>query len=176
MELILLCLKVFACRIVDMFLSSIRTVYTVKGKSYIVAAISIVEGLVYFLIVKEALNFKSANFLETFNVALAYAGGFAVGTFIGSKLGNKLAGGMIQAQVVMTSKDDKKIKKIQDAGYALTVLKSEATAFSGEKYMLFSEIKSNKLNDFRNLIRSLDEKAFVIVNETKYVYNGFIKK
>ena len=98
------------------------------------------------------------------------------GTFIGSILGNKLAGGMVQAQVVMTSKDDEKIKKIQDAGYALTELKSEATDFSGEKYMLFSEIKSNKLNDFRKLIHSIDSKAFVMVNETKYVYNGFIKK
>jgi len=176
MALIWLCLKVFFCRIIDMSLSSIRTVYTVKGKSYTVAGISIVEGLVYFLIVKEALNFVSVNFWETFNVALAYASGFAVGTFIGSKLGGILAGGMVQAQVVMTSKDDEIIKKIQNAGYAITVLKGEATSFSGEKYMIFSEIKSNKLNDFRKLIHSLDEKAFVIVNETKYVYNGFIKK
>ena len=176
MSLFLLCLKVFVCRIVDMFLSSIRTVYTVKGKSYVVAAISIVEGLVYFLIVKEALNFESSNFFDTLNVAFAYASGFAVGTFIGSKLGAKIAGGMIQVQVVMSSKNDETIKKIQDEGYALTIVKSEKTNFSGEKYMLFSEIKSNKLNDFKRLINQLDEKAFIIVNETKYVYNGFIKK
>lgn len=176
MELLFLCLKVFVCRIIDMSLSSIRTVYTVRGKAYTVAGISIVEGLVYFLIVKEALNFVSPNFIDTLYVALAYASGFAVGTFIGSKLGNKLAGGMVQAQVVMTSKDDEKIKKIQEAGYALTIIKSEATTFSGEKYMLFSEMKNSKLNDFRKLIHSLDAKAFVMVHETKYVYNGFIKK
>ena len=51
MELFALCIKVFLCRIVDMSLASIRTVYTVKGKSLIVAGISIVEGLVYFLII-----------------------------------------------------------------------------------------------------------------------------
>lgn len=176
MGLIWLCIKVFLCRIIDMSLSSIRTVYTVKGKAYTVAGISIVEGLVYFLIVKEALNFSSESFLETLNIAFAYAGGFACGTFIGAKVASQLANGMVQAQVVMTSKDDEKIKKIQDAGYAITVIKSEATSFSGEKYMIFSEIKSTKLSDFRKLINSIDEKAFVMVNETKYVFNGFIKK
>ena len=133
MELIILCLKIFVCRIVDMSLASIRTVYTVKGKSFTVAGISIIEGLIYFLIVKEALNFESANFVETLNVAFAYASGFACGTFIGSIFGAKLSGGMIQVQAVMTSKDDEAIKKIQDAGYALTVIKSEPTTFSGEK-------------------------------------------
>lgn len=176
MNVIGLCIKIFFCRIVDMSLASIRTVYTVKGKAYTVAGISIIEGLIYFLIVKEALNYTSNNFAETLNIAFAYATGFAFGTFIGSKLGSKLAGGMIQVQVVMSSKNDEIIKKIQDEGYAITVLKSEPTSFSGEKYVLFAEIKNSKLGNFRNLIDKLDEKAFVTVNESKYVYNGFIKK
>ena len=176
MDLFFLCLKVFVCRIIDMSLSSIRTVYTVKGKSYTVAMLSLVEGLVYFLIVKEALNYAAPNFIQNVYIALAYASGFAMGTFLGSKIAQKVAGGMIQAQVVMSSRDDEIIKKIQDAGFALTVIKSEPTAFSGEKYMLFSEIKSSKLNEFKKLIHSLDEKAFVMINETKHVFNGFIKQ
>ena len=176
MNLFWLCLRVFLCRIIDMSLSSIRTVFTVKGKSYIVAGISIVEGLVYFLIIKEALNFESKTFFETLNVGFAYACGFACGTFLGSKVASKLAGGMVQVQAVMSSKNDEIIRKIQNAGYALTVLKSEPSVFSGEKYMIFSEIKNSKLNEFKKLVHELDEKAFVTVNETKYVYNGFIKK
>ena len=78
MTLVWLCLKVFVCRIIDMSLSSIRTVYTVKGKSFTVAGISMIEGLVYFLIVKEALNFSSDNFIEVLDIAFAYASGFAV--------------------------------------------------------------------------------------------------
>ena len=79
-------------------------------------------------------------------------------------------------QIITSSKDDTVIQKIQDEGYALTVVKSEATKFSGEKYMLFAEIKSSKLNSFKELIQELDPKAFLMVNETKHVYNGFIKK
>lgn len=176
MEILWLCLKVFVCRIIDMSLSSIRTVYTVKGKSYTVAMISIVEGFVYFLIVKEALNYIAPNWVQNLYIALAYSTGFATGTFLGSKVANVIASGMVQVQAVLSSKNDEIIKKIQNAGYAITVLKSEATSFSGEKYMIFSEIKSKKLKDFKKLINSLDEKAFVMVHDTKYVFNGFFKQ
>ncbi len=102
--------------------------------------------------------------------------GFAAGTFIGTIVAGKLAGGMVQAQVVLTSKNDELIKEVQNAGFAITVLTSNASKYSGEKYMIFSEIKHSKLNEFVNLIHKLDSKAFVTINETKYVYNGFIKK
>ena len=42
--------------------------------------------------------------------------------------------------------------------------------------MIFSEIKSSQLAEFKELVYSLDNKAFVTVQETKYVYNGFFKK
>lgn len=176
MELFLLCLKIFCCRIIDVSMASYRTVIMVKGKSLLASCIALVEGLIWFLVVREALNFTSSNFIETLYIALAYASGFAVGTFTGSWIASKFTGGLVQAQVVMMSKNDEAIKKIQDAGYALTIVTSNATTFSGEKYMLFSEIKQSQINEFKNLVSSLDEKAFVMVNETKYVYNGFIKK
>lgn len=176
MEIFLLCLKIFFCRIIDVSMASYRTVIMVKGKSKTASLIALVEGLIWFLVVREALNYTSENFLETLYIALAYAGGFSVGTFVGSWIASKFNGGMVQVQIVMSSKNDEAVKEIQNAGYALTILTSNATTFSGEKYMLFSEIKQSKLNEFKELVHSLDEKAFIMVNETKYVYNGFIKK
>ena len=48
--------------------------------------------------------------------------------------------------------------------------------FGKKKYMLFAEIKSSQLKDFKALIYALDRNAFVMVRETKFVYNGFFKK
>lgn len=176
MELFLLCLKVFFCRIIDVSMASYRTVVMVKGKSLIASLIALVEGLIWFLVVREALNFTSSSFIQTLYIALAYAGGFSVGTFTGSWIASRFTGGLVQAQVVMTSKNDEVIKKIQEAGYALTIVTTNATTFSGEKYMFFSEIKQSQITAFKNLIQTLDEKAFVMINETKHVINGFIKK
>lgn len=173
--IIFLCLKIFIFRIIDVSMATFRTVIVVKGKSILAAMIALVEGLIWFLVVREALSFESGSMLESLLIAVAYAGGFAAGTYIGTLVSKKIEG-MVQVQIITSSKDDSVIEKIQDEGYALTVIKSEATKFSGEKYMLFAEIKNSKLNPFKELVNELDPTAFVMVNETKQVYNGFIKK
>lgn len=175
-SLLFLCLKIFFCRIIDVSLSSYRTILMVKGKSLVASTIAIFEGLVWFLIVREAITFATSSFIETLYIAFAYSLGLAAGIFIGSWFASKYTGGMIQVQVVTSAKNDDMIKQIQEAGYALTIITSNATSYSGEKYMLFSEIKNSKLKDFKKLVHSLDAKAFIMVNESKYVYNGYIKK
>ena len=39
--------------------------------------------------------------------------------------------------------------------------------------MLFIELSSDKLNAFKTLIKELDEKAFIMVSDTKQVVNGY---
>lgn len=169
-----LCCKIFFCRILDVSMATFRTVITVKGKNRVAALIAFFECLLWFFVVREALNFETANFQESLMIALAYAGGFAAGTFVGGALSKHISGN-IEVQVVTSSKDDNMIRTIQENGYALTVTCTEATQFSGEKYIIFSVIKSSYLDDFKKLVYKLDEKAFIMVSETKYLYKGFIK-
>ena len=63
---------------------------------------------------------------------------------------------------------------IREKGYAVTVLDVKGQS-EDPKYMLFMEINKNKLTKLKDLIRSLDEKAFIVVNETKLVQNGYLK-
>lgn len=174
MSFFLLCLKIFFCRIIDVSMATFRTVITVKGKNGIAALIAVFECLIWFFVVREALNFETTSFQESLFIALSYAGGFAAGTYVGGELSKKIKG-TIEVQVVTSSKNNDMIKKIQENGFALTVTSSEATQFSGEKYILFSVINSTKLDEFKKLVYELDEKAFIMVSEMKYLYNGFIK-
>ena len=43
------------------------------------------------------------------------------------------------------------------------------------KYMLFIEINKKDFLKLKRLIKKLDDKAFVVVSETKYVQNGYFK-
>ena len=174
METLGLCLVIFFCRIIDVSMCTFRTVITVKGKVSLASLIAVIEGMIWFLVVREALTFEAANFLETLFIALAYSCGFACGTYVGGTLSKKVSGN-IEVQVVTSSKNNEMIKKLQEAGFAITVTSSEATQFSGEKYMLFCVMKISKLEEFKKLIYELDEKSFIITSETKYIYNGFIK-
>ena len=98
MQIFLLCLKIFFCRIIDVSMATFRTVITVKGKNTIAALIAVVESLIWFLVIREALSFETANFSETLIIAIAYSLGFAAGTFIGGALSKKITGN-IEVQV-----------------------------------------------------------------------------
>ena len=39
--------------------------------------------------------------------------------------------------------------------------------------MLYIQIRHNTLENLKKIVRKLDSKAFIVVNETKYVENGY---
>lgn len=170
MELLFLCIKIFCVRIMDVSLGTIRTIMTVKGKKIFASLIGFIEVFIWFIIVREALNTNSTSIW----VAIAYAGGYATGTFIGGTLANIFIKGTFSIQVITSSKNDNLINALRNEGYAVSVIDVTGKD-DAKKYMLFIEINKKNLNHIKNFIKSQDKKAFIVVNETKITMNGFIK-
>ena len=82
MEILILCIKIFCVRIVDVSMGTFRTIVTVKGQKLLASMIGFVEVFIWFVIVKEALSTDSTSIF----IAFAYAGGYATGTYLGSLL------------------------------------------------------------------------------------------
>ncbi len=166
MSTLFLCLKIFGARLIDVSLGTIRTVYTVKNKHLIASFIGLIEVIVWFLIVQEALNSTDNNFF----IAFSYSIGFAVGTYIGGIISNKLINTKLGIQVILSKKDDNIIEKIRKEGFAVSVINLIS---KDDKYMLYIQIDSKKYLHLIKLMKKLDNKAFIVVNETKVVYNGY---
>ena len=168
MSLFLLCLKIFIARIVDVTLATFDTVLKVKGKRFYATLVGFIDVVIWFIVVKEAINTD----IKSTWIVLAYAGGYAIGTFTGTTLCNNLIRGKVSIQVIISEKLKDKIKLIRDAGYAVTTIKCDG--MNGEnKIMLLIETDNKNIKNLSSIVKSIDEKAFFIVNETKYVENGF---
>lgn len=164
-----LCLKVFLARIMDVTLGTIRTMFTVKGKRLIASLIGFIEVLIWFLVVREALSTDDKSIF----IAISYALGFATGTYIGGFLANILIKGKISVQVF--TENNEIVDIIRDAGYAVTVIDCKGYNTSS-KYMLYISVDKKKEQELRRMIKKIDEKAFIVENETNYVENGYFKK
>ncbi len=169
MELFILCLKVFCVRIIDVSMGTCRTIVTVKGKKILASLIGFFEVFIWFVVVKEALNTDSTSIF----IALSYAGGYATGTFIGSSISEKFIKGNFGVQVITSKKDDELVAFLKKNGFGVSVIDVRSEKEHNEKYMLFIEIDKTKFNDLKRLIKKYDSNAFVVVNETKEVYNGY---
>ncbi len=169
--LIFTCLKIFAARIVDVSLGTLRTVFFVKGKVVEPFIIAFFEVLVWYIIAREALN-TSGN---TILIAISYAGGYATGTLIGSILSNKLIKGYAGVQVVVKENSAKLVTTLRKKGYAVSIIELVNDYEGNNKDMLYIEVSNKKLKELTNLIKKFDSSAFIVVNETKVVQNGLIK-
>lgn len=168
MELLLLCLKVFFARILDVSMGTFRTIITVKGKNFYASLVGFIEILIWFLIVKEVLNTDNNSIW----IAISYSLGFATGTYLGGILSNKFISGNLTVQII-TDNASKLVNTLRDEGYAVTVIDVKGKEET-EKFMLFIEINNKNLTHLQKLVKEIDYDAFMVVNETKYVQNGFI--
>ncbi|MCI8545302.1 MAG: DUF2179 domain-containing protein [Bacilli bacterium] len=169
MELLILCIKIFCARIMDVSLGTVRTVLTVKGKKGYASLIGFVEVLIWFIIVQEAMNTE----LTSIFIAISYAGGYATGTYIGGFISQKFIPGNFGVQIITSIKKASMIETLRKEGYAVSVINVKGQ--EEEKLMLFIEIDKKRFVHLQSIVKELDDKAFLVVNETKMVQNGYFK-
>lgn len=171
MDILFLCIKIFFVRILDVSLGTVRTMLIVKEKRFIAALIGFIEALIWFLIVKEAISLQGFSIY----IAIAYAGGFSTGTFVGTSIAKKFIAGNEMVQVFTHVLDDKMIEEIRNSGFGVTVFFYKGIDDSQDGRMLNININKSKEKELKAIIKKHDKDAFIVVNETKNVENGYFK-
>lgn len=167
----LLCLKIFFARILDVSIGTYRTLIMVKGQRVKASILAFFEVFIWFFVAREALQTDVNSLL----IPISYSLGYASGSFIGSWLVKRFVEEIICVQVI-TTKDCKGLKeKIKANNFGVSEIMLKKTKDDQNSHMLFIELDSKKLNLLKELIERYDKKAFIIVSETKYVANGWIK-
>lgn len=162
--MILLCLKIFFTRILDVSLGTFRTIVVVKGKNILAGIIGFFEVFVWFVIVQEALNTPSSSIW----IAVFYSLGFAAGTIIGGFATNHFIRIPITLQII--TNNEKLADYLREKGFGVSVI--DVHGKDGIKNMLILETMDNHYRELLSLIRVVDENAFIVVDEKKYVHNG----
>ncbi len=167
----LLCLKIFLARIFDVSLGTFRMMLTVKGKTLFASLVGFIEVLIWFVIVREALSTRESGLL----IAVSYALGYATGTYIGGILSGKFIVTPVTVQIITSIEIDSVAAILKNNHYGCSII--DVTGYDKEtpKKMIIIETTSKRVNELKKLINEIDEKAFVIINETKYIQNGYLK-
>ena len=166
-----MCIKIFIVRIIDVSLGTVRTILTIKDKNLLASLIGFIEVFIWFMIVKDALNTD----IKSLWIPIFYAGGFATGTYIGgivSKLFTRNS--IINVQIVIDKHNIKLIDILYTSGYAVSTLNIEGYK-STSKLLLIIETKLNRLKELRSIVNNIDSNAFMVVSESRIVYNGYLK-
>ena len=152
----------------DVSLGTLRTIMTVRGKNKFATFLGFLEVTVWFLMAKNALNSESNSVF----IVLSYAGGYATGTYIGGYL-SRFIKSKLCIQLVIEEDNVDLINELRESGFAVTVMDVEGYKNDSKKYMLLLEIDSDKYKTVKKIINKHNRNVFMMLNETKYVRNGF---
>lgn len=171
MELLFICVKIFFARILDVTISTFRQNIMLKGNIVISTILAFFEILIWFLVAREALIIA----IDSIFIPISYSLGYATGTLIGAILSHKLIKGVIGVQIITDEEKKELINALKIRGYSISILHLESGFNSEPKVMIFIEVNRKSLKKLEKLIYKNDPDAFVVISDTKRVYNGTVK-
>lgn len=168
--MLLTCVTIFFARIVDVSISTFRTMIMVKKKSFITPILAFCEVFIWFMAARKALNTDINSIL----IPICYSLGYATGTYIGGVLSRRLIKNVNSVEVTTKRNNTKLINTLRNKGYALSIIALK-NGYSEPKDLIIIDVKSKNTNKIVKLVKSIDKHAFVVVKDTKIVHNGYIK-
>ena len=160
-------LFIFLARVVDMSLTTMRTLMLVRGKGLIAASIGFFQVIIYIT----ALNKVVSGLSNPVNL-LAYALGFATGNYMGTLIEEKLAIGLTTVQII--SHKNGIGDKIRDMGFGVTSL--EGKGREGIKEVLIVSLPRKELDNLLAFIDKNDSHAFITIMDTRASKGGYFKQ
>jgi len=157
---VILPILIFIARILDVSIDTIRILLINRGKRAITPILGFIQVSIWLLAIRQI-------FLNLSNVAcyVAYAGGFAAGTWVGMLLEEKLAIG-IQVIRVITRKDATQlIEFLKDKGYGVTSVDGQGV--TGKVNIIYTIIRRQDIHDVIEIITRFNPKAFYTIEDIR---------
>lgn len=166
---VILPLLIFFARICDVSMETIRVIYISRGIKYLAPIIAFFEIVIWLLAMEVVMDDLSniANFL-------AFALGFAMGTYVGFVIEEKLSIGMVILRIVTTEDSTEEIVSyMQSENYGITTL--DATGSRGNVKMILSLVNRTDVSRITEHIQSTNPHAFFSIEDVRYVNEGVFR-
>ena len=166
---VILPILIFLARICDVSMETIRVIYIARGIKYLAPIIAFFEIVIWLLAIEVVMNDLSniANFL-------AFAFGFAMGTYIGLVIEEKLSIGMVILRIVTTEDSTEEIVSfMQSENYGITTV--DATGSRGNVKMILSLVNRVDVPRITAHLQSTNPHAFYSIEDVRYVNEGVFR-
>lgn len=162
-------LIIFFSRVCDVSLGTLRHVFISKGYRTIVPVLGFFEVLIWIIVVAQVM--KNLNNIACY---LAWAGGFATGTYVGLLIEERLALGLQVIRIITNQNCDQLIEALKKGNHGITVVDGQGAV--GPVKMIFTIIKRKNVQTVAKLIREFNPTAFYSIEDIKDTSQGVFTK
>ncbi|EMO21674.1 DUF2179 domain-containing protein [Leptospira santarosai] len=151
---------IFFARVTDVSIGTIRVILLTREKKVIAASLGFLEVLLWVVVIAQVIK----NLNNTF-CYLAYAGGFATGTFIGMILEEKLAIGFSLLRIISPRNGDEIANKLSESGYGVTTMNGQGSR--GPVKIIFTVLKRKKIGHAMTIVKNVEPDAFYSIENAR---------
>ncbi len=162
---LILPLSIFLARIVTETMGTLRIMFLARGNRFAAPLLGFFEVLLWIVIIGQVMQ----N-LENFLCYIAYAGGFAVGSYIGMFIETRLALGIVLVNVITRKNTIKLQKSLREKDYGFT--KITGKDIDGIENILFIVAKRNELQNIIKIIKEFNPCAFFSIEDVRSLNEG----
>jgi len=155
-------LFIFFARILDVSLGTIRIMFVSKGYRGKATLLGFVEVLIWIIIVAQIFQ----N-LDNWMNYIAYAGGFATGTFIGMYIEEKMKMGIQMFRIIVGQGSEVFLEKLKEANFRVTSANGEGKY--GPVKIVFTIAKRKRWQELAGIVSEYAPNAFYSVEDVKHV-------
>lgn len=153
---------IFCARVMDVSINTLRIMFVMNGKKKIAPILGFFESLIWLLAIGQI--FQNIDNPMSY---VAYAGGFAMGTFVGMTIEEKLALGRVLVRVITPEPMPSLIEYMKEHNFRFTSVGAEGRY--GKVNLLFTVMKRDDLTGFIGKVKSINDKAFYTIESVKRI-------
>lgn len=159
MPLIFDLLFIFVLRALDVGMATVRIVLLSRGRRGIATIIGFGEALIWVIAVARVLD----NLDDPARM-VAFAAGFAAGTYFGSIVEELLAIGQSMVRIVTPTNVPPVAPMLREQGFGATVLNGDG--MDGEVQVTFTVLPRKSLDKVLDMVKEISPDAYVTVDNT----------
>jgi len=164
---ILFALVIFALRVCDMSLDTIRVLFVVRGRKLLSWILGFFQSLIFIIAISRVLSSGGKDLLSI----LGYGAGFATGNVVGMLIEERLAIGHVQVTVISSTRGAAISEELRKNGYAVTEIAGRGK--DGAVSVLHCSVKRKNVDDIDTIVLEVDPTAFVTAEDVRPVRRGF---
>lgn len=162
-----LALTIFVARVADVSLGTFRQAMVIRGKKLYAFLLAFAESLIWVFAVSKVLTDIDGPI-----TALAFAGGFAVGTFVGIWIEDLFKIGE-QAVRIFSVDGDSIAASLRKEGFRVTVF--DGRGRDGKVNLLFVQVRRREVGKVRNLSRTIDPQCYLVIDDVRAISYGSLE-
>lgn len=162
---IILPLLIMISRLGDVTLATLRHIFVSKGFKKVVPFLGFVEVLIWLIAMRQVFN--NLNNAACF---IAWAGGFALGTYTGMLIEEKLALGMQIIRIITDKDPHDMIEEFKKLHQGVTVVDGEGT--QGHVKLIFMVVNRVHKKEIIEVIHHHNPSAFYSIEDVKSASHG----